>query len=450
MLVEKSDKPAVQQPQTQSSFNLPTNNQIQLAIFSHGLNLTQSTVSTLATQQNEQKHKQKENLVSNSKEHQTQMIHEVDIKNRLQLFNYIYYLFKASPVCTQLVHEKFTNVSDMDNYCKRNSILNYIYLNNSESQAIMQISKIFQRHHSNNQESKLSTLTTTSHDDDYNLNNIEFSIRIFSNSKGTSKYIDKKYILNDFLFSLHKFLNSTFTPFVSLSSIISPIFNVSTAASNLLTVGSSQLITQCIELVINGNSTVAGHHHHSQQQQQLPQQQQIQQQQAQNILSQTNIIVLLETSTRSSTPATSSGSTSSSQLSSSLTNSNSSLNNLNLSSRNSNANFKKIESQIITRLMHVLQLFSTRTRIEVIAIEINDSVLQLLANSIHLESDEAHFDLNWKEFLDKLDKLNSRCRRQIINFKLEELIRDLRYKVRSKVFIIYSIKSEQYKIFVAP
>jgi hypothetical protein len=320
----------------------------------------------------------------------------------------------------------------MDNYCKKNSILNYIYLNNTEPQAIIQTSKLFHKYYSNNVQDNLKlnlSSLSNSMDEEYNLNNIEFNIRTFNNSKGAFKYSDKKYKLNDFLFNLHKFLTSTYTPFTSLSSIL----NSSIPSSQTLS-----LIHHNIEFVINSTNF----YQHSQQQQP---------QQTQNIISQTNVTVILETNSRSSTPggASSNSSNSNTMSSGSLTSSNSSLNNLSVNSRNSNTslNYKKIESQTVTRLAHILQLFSNRTRIEVIAIEIIDSVLQQLANSIHFDCDEQHFALNWKDFL---DKLNPKCRKQIINFKLEEILRDLRYKARSKVFVIYSLKSEQYKIFVAP
>ena len=97
----------------------------------------------------------------------------------------------------------------MDNYCKKNSILNYIYLNNSEPQAIVQTSKLFHKYDSNNVQDNLklnlSSLTNNSADEEFNLNNIEFNVRSFTNSKGASKYVEKKYKFNDFLFNLHKF-----------------------------------------------------------------------------------------------------------------------------------------------------------------------------------------------------------------------------------------------------
>jgi hypothetical protein len=113
-----------------------------------------------------------------------------------------------------------------------------------------------------------------------------------------------------------------------------------------------------------------------------------------------------------------------------------------------NTNRKKLESQIVSKISHVFSLFSSRTRIEVIAIETHDNVLQCLANSLHLEMDEQYFNSNWAQFLEKLN--NIRYKKQLCNFRLDELIHDLRYVKKSKVFVFYSLRSDQFKLIVAP
>ena len=415
--------------------------QNQLVIFSHGLNVQQTTKG-LETQQI--------NLKANESQ-QIQSLNQTDIKNRLYLFKYFYYLLKSTPVCTQLVHEKFTNITDMDSFCKRNSILNYIYLNNSDSQAISEIATIFQKYQQSNNESEskvsFSLNTSNDGDKDFNINNIELVIRSFGNAKGAAKYTDKKYNLNDFLFNFNKLLADNYTSFNALSTIITTNLSIASsssasgqAASNLTTL---QIIQQYLDLILNltNTSIPIGLSYYPQQQNSSLQQQ------TQTILSQTNITILFENS-RSSTPVALSSLASSSGMSaSSLAGSSSSLNNINFNSRNSNLTLKKLESQIINRLMHILQLFSTRTRIEVIAVEIIDLILQQLANSVHLDCDEQHFDLQWKDFI---DKLNPRSRKLITSLRLEEVLRDLRFRARSKIFIIYSLKSEHFKVFVVP
>jgi len=115
---------------------------------------------------------------------------------------------------------------------------------------------------------------------------------------------------------------------------------------------------------------------------------------------------------------------------------------------NIGSNRKKLEAQIVAKISHLFALFSSRTRIEVIAIDTPDNVIQCLANCLHLEMDETYFNGNWTQFLDKLN--NIKFRKQLCNFRLSELIHDLRYGKKSKVFIFYSLKSDQFKLIVAP
>jgi hypothetical protein len=109
---------------------------------------------------------------------------------------------------------------------------------------------------------------------------------------------------------------------------------------------------------------------------------------------------------------------------------------------------KKVESQIWPKLKHIFALFSSKTRIEIIAIETPEMVIQVLANGLHLEMEEQYFNSNWMQCMEKLN--NSKFRKQLINFRLDEILHDLRYLRKSKVFILYSLKSDQFKLLVAP
>jgi len=115
---------------------------------------------------------------------------------------------------------------------------------------------------------------------------------------------------------------------------------------------------------------------------------------------------------------------------------------------NIGSNRKKLEIQIATKISQAVSLFNARTRIELIAIDTPDNVIQTLANYLHLEMEEQCFNANWLLFLEKLE--NTRFKKQLCNFRLNELIRDLRYVKKSKVFVFYSLRSEQFKLLVAP
>jgi hypothetical protein len=109
---------------------------------------------------------------------------------------------------------------------------------------------------------------------------------------------------------------------------------------------------------------------------------------------------------------------------------------------------KKLESQVVSKISHVLALFNTRIRIELIVIETPENVIQALANGLHLEMDEQLFNSNWAQCMEKINNL--KYKKQLSNFKLDEIIRESRYFKKSKVFILYSLKSEQFKLLVAP
>jgi len=102
----------------------------------------------------------------------------------------------------------------------------------------------------------------------------------------------------------------------------------------------------------------------------------------------------------------------------------------------------------MNKIGHVLTLFNSKTRIELIAMEVQDNVIQCLANGLRLDMDEAHFNSNWSQCLDRLN--SAKNRRQLVNFRLDEIVSEMRYARKSKVFILYSLKSDQYKLLVVP
>ncbi len=109
---------------------------------------------------------------------------------------------------------------------------------------------------------------------------------------------------------------------------------------------------------------------------------------------------------------------------------------------------QKLETQLMNKIGHVLTLFNSKTRIELIAMEVQDNVIQCLANGLRLDMDEAHFNSNWSQCLDRLN--SAKNRRQLVNFRLDEIVSEMRYARKSKVFILYSLKSDQYKLLVVP
>lgn len=108
---------------------------------------------------------------------------------------------------------------------------------------------------------------------------------------------------------------------------------------------------------------------------------------------------------------------------------------------------KLLESQIVGKISHIFPIFNSRTRIELIALDLPDNVLQTLASCLHLEMDEQYFQVNWNQCLEQIN--NQKHKKQLCNFKLDELLHDLRYIKRSKVFILYNPRSDQFKLIVA-
>lgn len=117
------------------------------------------------------------------------------------------------------------------------------------------------------------------------------------------------------------------------------------------------------------------------------------------------------------------------------------------SSNNNPANRRKIELNILTKLKPVLSIFSSRTKIEILAMDINDHVLQILANGLHLEAPETQFNANWNQCIEKIGQ--NKQSRQLTNLGLKTVIHDLRYVHMFSVFILYNLKSEQFRLLVA-
>ncbi len=119
------------------------------------------------------------------------------------------------------------------------------------------------------------------------------------------------------------------------------------------------------------------------------------------------------------------------------------------SSNNSpiNVTRKKTEAHILQRIQSTLQLFSTKARIELIAIDLQELIVHTLANNLRLDLDEQIFSSSW---LACMDKLNFKLRKQLVVYKLDELLYDLRFVKRSKVFVFYSLKTEAFRVIVAP
>lgn len=109
---------------------------------------------------------------------------------------------------------------------------------------------------------------------------------------------------------------------------------------------------------------------------------------------------------------------------------------------------KKLESQLLTKINHVFNLFNNKTRIELIAMEVQDNVIHCLANGLRLEMDEHQFNSNWSQCLEKLNSVKNK--KQLVNFKLDEILHEMRYVKKSKVFVLYSLKSDQYRLMVLP
>ena len=99
---------------------------------------------------------------------------------------------------------------------------------------------------------------------------------------------------------------------------------------------------------------------------------------------------------------------------------------------------KNLEARLITKINHVLTLFNSKTRVELIAMEVQDNVINCLANGLRLDMDEKHFSSNWSQCLENLNNIKSK--KQLSNFRLDEMLRDFRYVKKSKVFVFLQFK----------
>lgn len=255
-------------------------------------------------------------------------------------------------------------------------------------------------------------------------------VRIKAFADKTAKFIEKKFSLSEFLANTNMLINNMST-YSSLNSNYAFSYSTSSSSTHLSALNSSSSSTS-----LNSANT-------------------------NNQLSNSSYVELIvaafNQTTASSLPYTTSPAISSSIISNSSS-STSVMSQLNVTmllepsnkqqSSGSSSSRKKLESQIVSKISHVFALFNTRVRIELIVIETPDNVIQALANGLHLEMEEQCFNANWASCLEKIN--NPKYKKQLCNFKLDEILHDLRYAKKSKVFILYSLKSDQFKLLVAP
>lgn len=108
---------------------------------------------------------------------------------------------------------------------------------------------------------------------------------------------------------------------------------------------------------------------------------------------------------------------------------------------------KRIETQIIAKCNNVFPIFNSRTRIEIIVIDLPDNVPGVLASTLRLDQDEQAFQNSWNQCLEQIGNLKHR--RLLGNYNLDQTIRDLRFAKRSKVFILFNMRNDQFKLLVA-
>lgn len=391
------------------------------------------------------KQKQSELSVSNSQIHH-------DIRNRLRLFKQFLLLNKNMNTCTHIAHEKFTNTDEMDEYCKKYCINSYVFLKESSS---LQTSQVFLSNSlssTNTISFETSNSETINSNSNSNNNNITSSnmnfLKIRSLVDKGLKIFEKKFNLQEFLMNSNTIINNM-TSFNSMNSnsVQNSGFqflnqNYSTPTSVISSVSSSNALNN-----FGSTSSLASV-------------------QSSNISSNSTYIEYLSSMISSIFSPTNASSYTASPVPIGNNMSTNSSNNFNSSGimsqlnvtfltepynrqqSSSNSSKRKSENQIVSRISHVFSLFSTRTRIELIVIEMPDNVIQCLVSCLRLEMDEQYFSTSWSQFLDKLN--NIRFKKQLCNLKLDELIHDLRYVKKSKVFVFYSLKSDQFKILVAP
>jgi translation initiation factor 2-alpha kinase 4 len=434
-------------------------------------------------------------------------LHLEELKNRLRLSRQFEMVNKFYNISTNVLYEKFMNMDEIDEYCKKHSISSYAYIKTSSAAYSSQIFTTFDNSNStlngpassSSSSSYCSTLDTArsitndttssanNNSSSSSSNNSNYSfIKIKSMVEKSSKYLEKKFNLSEFLSNTNLVINNLTSSFNSINfnpttqnalfnnnnnnnmsnttpilqqSSLSPAVNAGSGAAAAAGGGgnssSSSVGTNLNSLNFNNQSNFISYLdfidsrlnsvNSSNDRISTPISNGLQNLSGagnsqntmnsnsstflNNITNQLNITLLLE-------PSSSSSSSSSKQQQQQQQQSVAS------STR------KKLESQVVSKIGHVFGLFNARIRIELIVIETPDMVLQALANGLHLEMDEQHFNSNWVQCLDKLN--NVKYKRQLGNFKLDEIIRELRYAKKSKVFILFSLKSEQFKLLVAP
>lgn len=333
--------------------------------------------------------------------------------NRLCLFKYLSVLNTHNPFLNiYLVHERFTSTDEMDSYCKNHSISSYVYINDDGYSSITH--KLFLNYLQPQRQPSRSNeiLASSSH------NKTCLKIRSINDKL---KFNEKSFSLNEFLFNLNQIIQNhkTFllnfnpqvplTPLKTISSTnsISPTTNNTTVTTSLDSICSTILSyspnqTQSTQLPIINNTN----------------------QSSLNNWSQLNITILQDSQRQQSTSIS---------------------NNVGSSGggSSSNANINRI----IARLTHLFSIFSSRTRIEIIVIDSPDLVIQTLGTYINIDCDEKTLHQYFTKCYDKLIK---KYEKQLINYRLEDILKDLRFIKKSKVFILCSLNGEYYKLLVAP
>ncbi len=362
-----------------------------------------------------------------------------EIRNRLKLYRQMALLNRFVNVSTYITHERFTSVEEADEYCKKNSISSYAYLKDSSTafsstvfandfKPLGFVSNVNENVTKDSISSANSDIKVVSNS---NSNILTNSALNFSFVKLRS-LIDKRVKLAEKKFNLHEFLvqtNNLINNMTSFNAInFNPLQNANPnivhkstsfgSTTSLNSVGSSSNSNQQNQSTYSDflssmmNSSTASISTVS-----LAQTTSSPSSSTLNLISQLNIIILIESASKQQ--------------------------------QSSNAsNKKKIESQIVSKVNHVLSLFSSRTRIELIAIDTADHVIQTLANGLHLEMDEQSLSGNWQQCLNSLN--NAKIKKQLCSIRLYETIHDLRYSKRSKVFILYSLKNDTFKLLVIP
>ena len=314
----------------------------------------------------------------------------------------------------------------MDDYCKKNCLSSYVFLDEGSTsgatQAFIQGSK------SNGSESSNSIMTVSSTNSlqtnglngSTNGSNCQGVVRFRSMIDRGVRFVEKRFSLNDFLVATSYIIDKmpSLSPLNSINfplppnSFILPAQSPGNVANPNTQFGNyTEVVNFCIEKFPPPNNIS-------------------------HACTASNV-------TASPAPSSSTGTGIFSQLNMTILQE--------TTSRSRAANKSKLESQITSKINHVISLFNSRVRIELIAIDTPDNVIQCLASNLHLESDETSFNSNWTQCLEKLN--NIKLKKQLISFRLDEVLKGLRYGrdgPRSKVFILYSLKTDQFRLLVLP